>query len=95
MLLLASLYVFITQCNKLYFQYSCHSVIKCIFDIHQPILISLYIYLNCLSVKRKENFRDRALLCRHDSCDQLGSCEYISAQKLPAKLCILVSFLHL
>lgn len=23
MLLLASLYVFITQCNKLYFQYSC------------------------------------------------------------------------
>lgn len=23
-LLLASLYVFITQCNKLYFQYSCH-----------------------------------------------------------------------
>ena len=27
MLLLASLYVFITQCNKLYFQYSCHCVI--------------------------------------------------------------------
>lgn len=27
-LLLASLYVFITQCNKLYFQYSCHCVIS-------------------------------------------------------------------
>lgn len=32
MLLLASLYVFITQCNKLYFQYSCQCVIKCFYS---------------------------------------------------------------
>lgn len=36
MLLLASLYVFITQCNKLYFQYSCHGVIKCFINQLYP-----------------------------------------------------------
>lgn len=44
MLLLASLYVFITQCNKLYFQYSCQCVIECISDIpSRGYTISIYL----------------------------------------------------
>lgn len=44
MLLLASLYVFITKCNKLYFQYSCHGVIQCVSDLHRPVLKPLYLF---------------------------------------------------
>lgn len=53
MLLPASLYVFITQCNKLYFQYSCHCVIQCILDISSSGFAKP-VYLSNLSVRGKK-----------------------------------------
>lgn len=50
MLLLASLYVFITQCNKLYFQYSCHCVIQCISDI-PSVGYNMFTYLSQLFLR--------------------------------------------
>lgn len=51
MLLLASLYVFITQCNKLYFQYSCHCLIQCIFIPSAGYNMSTYLSQLFLRVK--------------------------------------------